>query len=278
MFTAILSTIITSFSDVFWKKSLNYNLGASIHSLCSYPMWILLVLYFASTGFDFLSIHILAIGIVAIILLIDIIREPIIQQVYKEEKISVIMPYLNLNRIFVIIASFFLYQDVSYISFGIIICTIILIALSSIDIKSRRLPRSFWKILFTESWNPIWILLWGWLILNYSEIIYFNLYIILGTLLIWYITLKKKQFKDLRWAPIDYWKYRFISSLGWISWFLSLVVIKNLWLSISILLGFLGIASTLFISYVFLKDTPSKKDIILTFTVAILIWIWYYFK
>jgi len=278
MFIALLSTIMMSFADVFWKKSLNYKMHPQIHSLCSYPVGIILTIYFLYTGFDYTSIHLFPVLIVAIILLIDMIREPIIQQIYREEKISVIMPYLNLHKVFVIISSFFLYRDVSYISFSIIILTIIVITLSSIDTKTKKLPRNFWKILFVETGNTVWILLWGWLILSYSEIIYFNLYIILGTITLWGIVFMNSQFRELKWAPFAFWKYRIIWALGWLSWFLSLVVIKNLWLSLSILLWFLWIASTLLVSYIFLKDIPSRKNIVLTITIAVLIWIWYYFK
>ena len=278
MFVALISTIMSAFSDVFWKKSLSYWVRPKAQSLASYPIWLVIVVYFFYIGFDTSSFNILAVLAVLAILIIDVIKEPVIQQVYREEKMSVIMPYLNLNKIFIIIASFFIFQDVSLISFCIIIFTVLVIILSSIDLKNKKLPRNFSKILFNEVGRTIWTLWSGWLILNYSEILYFNLYAVIWFIVVGYFALKTWQIHDLKTVPWQYWKYRIIGALGWLSWFLSLVVIKELWLSLSILLWFFGIWITLFVSYLFLKDTPSKKDITLTIVVAVLIGIWFYFK
>jgi drug/metabolite transporter (DMT)-like permease len=57
-----------------------------------------------------------------------------------------------------------------------------------------------------------------------------------------------------------------------------MVVISNLGLSISVLLSFLGVFSTLFFAFFILKDTPTKKDIILTILLLILIPAGFYFK
>lgn len=278
MFIALISTIMSSFADVSWKKSLSYWVRWRAHALWSYPIALVLFLYFMLTGFNIFSVSIVPVIVVWIIALLDIIKEPVTQQIYKEEKISVIMPYLNLSKIFVIISSFFLFQDVSNITLCITIFTVIVIALTSIDFKNKRLPKNFSKLLFVESIRTIWTLLWGWLILSYSEIIYFNIYVIAYLIPAILLTYTSGQIWDLRKTSPAFWFFRLIAGLWWLSWFLSLVVIKNLGLSLSILLWFLWIWITLLVSYFFLKDTPSKKDILLTITVSILIWIWYYFK
>ena len=278
MLIALLSTIISSFADVFWKKTMSYNVKPFAHSLASFPVVVILCIYFLSTGFSLSSVEIVAAGTIFFILMLDVIKVPVLQQVYKEEKVSVLMPYLNLNKVFVIIASFFLFKDVSYISFCIIIFTVLVIILSSIDIKNRKLPRNFWKIIFIEANRTICALVGGWVILEYSEITYFVVYGLIWFVVFLLLSIKTKQIQALTHVPKTYWKLRPIGSLWWFSWFLSLVVIKNLWLSIWILLWFLWIWVTLIVSYFFLKDTPSRKDITLTFVVAILIAIGFYFK
>jgi len=278
MFFALISTIITSFADVSWKKSLSFWVRTRAHALWSYPIALLIFTYFIINGFSILSVWLLPITVVLVVAVLDIIREPVSQQIYKEEKMSVIMPYLNLSRIFVIIISFFIYQDVSYITFSITILAIIIIIWTNIDFKHMQLPRCFSKIFFIEALKTIWILLWWWLILSYSEIMYFNIYILAYLMPTIFLAYTSGQLWDLIKTPVSFWFYRLISGLWWFSWFLSLIVIKNLGLSLSILLGFLWIWITLLVSYFFLKDTPSKKDIFLTITVSLLIWIWYYFK
>jgi hypothetical protein len=86
------------------------------------------------------------------------------------------------------------------------------------------------------------------------------------------------QFKTIKNQPKQFWIYRITWSIWWIAWFLSLLVIKKLWLSILILLSFLGIWITLFLSYLILDDKPSKKDLWLTVIVTLLVGLGYYFK
>ncbi len=279
MFFALLSTIITSFSEVFWKRSLNYKIWTYSHSLVSFPIGIILAVYLIFFWwYDIFSTWFFAIISIFLILLIDIIKEPFEQQLYREEKISVLAPYLNLNKIFVIIASFFIFQDVSLLSFFIILFTVLIIIFFSINIKQRKFPRNFWKILIIEIMKAIVVIFGGWVILNYWELSYFVNYIILG--FSWYLLLSIyfKQLSDIQKLPIVFWKDRTIWWLWWVSWFIWLIVIKNLWLSVSILLGFLWIWITLLVSYIFTKDIPARKDILLSIFVSIFVFIGYYLK
>lgn len=278
MFVALLSTIMTSFADVSWKKSLSFWVRTRAHALWSYPIALSLFAYFVLTGFSLFSAWVVPIVVVSLIAILDIIKEPVNQQIYQEEKISVIMPYLNLSKIFIIISSFFIFKDVSNITLCITIFTIIIIALVSIDLKNKRLPRNFSKLLFVETLVAIWAVLGWWLVLSYSEIIYFNIYVLAYLIPTIFLAYTSGQIWDLRRTNSTFWLYRLIAGMWWFSWFLSLVVIKNLGLSLSILLWFLWIGITLFVSYIFLKDKPSKKDITLTIVVSLFIWIWYYFK
>jgi len=50
-----------------------------------------------------------------------------------------------------------------------------------------------------------------------------------------------------------------------------MVVISDLGLSISLLLSFLGLFSTIFFAFFILREIPTKKDMILTFLVMILV-------
>ena len=279
MFIALISTIMASFSDVFWKKSLNYDIRPWAHELSSYVIPLSLFLYFLFfTSFQITDLSFWVFLSVFIIILFDTVRLPVMQQIYKEEKMSVIMPYLSINRILVIIWSFFIFSDVSYTALCITILAILVIIWWSIDFKTFQIPRNLKKILFTEIIKTIWILVSGWLIIRYWEILFFNTYVIIwcfmALILVWYYW----QWEDFKKVPGIYWKERILWSIWWISWFLSLVLIKNLWLSISVLLWFIWIWVTLLFSYIFLKDIPSKKDIWMTLIIAMLVWIWYYFK
>ena len=151
MFTALISTILGSFSGVFLKKSMIFNIKPFANSLASLPIAFIFCLYFIINGFTLNSEALISSGVIILIVLLDIIKDPINQKIYSEEKISVLIPYQNLNKIFVIVSSFFIFQDVSLISFFITLFTVLIIILASFDFKHKKLPRNFWKILFVET-------------------------------------------------------------------------------------------------------------------------------
>ena len=278
MFFALLSTIIWSFSNVFWKKSLNYKIWNRAHEISSYPIPLILLWYFFITSFSFSDLSIQLVIIVLLIVLIDVVKLPVEQSIYKEEKISVIIPYLNISKVLVIISSFFIFQDVSYTALWVTIFTIWVITLWSIDVKTHKLPRNFTKLLFVETLRTIAILLGWWVVISYWEISYFNSYVLLACISAFILLFLSHQTTDFKHVWFSYWKHRTMWSTWWISWFLSLIVINNLGLSISILLWFIWVWITLIFSYLFLKDVPSQKNILLTIVVMCLVWIWYYFK
>lgn len=278
MISALISTLISSIADVFWKKSLNYDVRPRAHELACYPLALAILVYFIISGYSFFELHYMAFIAMLLIVVVDAVRQPVLQQVYKEEKISLIIPYLNLSKIFIILLGFFIFQDVSYTTLIIAIITVWVIVVWKMDLKTCKLPRNFSKILFVETCRTSSTLIAGWIILTYWNITMFNLYIAFWFITVLLLTIQTGQIKDIKSKPLEFWKYRQIGAIWWIGWFISLIVIKNLWLSLSILLWFLGIAVTLMLSYLVLWDKPSKKDLLLTLVVSILIWIWYYFK
>lgn len=278
MIYALLSTILWSFSNVFWKKCTAFNVRPFANSISSLPIPLVIIMYFVINGYNFNSVHLVSIIVIFTIVLLDLIKDPINQQIYREEKISLLIPYQNLNKIFVLICSFFIFSDVSYITLFITLFTIFVIAIASFDFKNKKLPRNFSKILFVEIILTFAILLGWWTVLEYWEINYFVIYALIWAVIYLIIGFKTRHIYDLKNVNKKYWGNRLIAWFGWISWFISLLLIKNLWLSLSILVWFIWIWITLLISYIFLWDKASKKDIILTIIVSLLIWIGYYFK
>ncbi len=279
MFTAIISTIIQNFSDIFWKKSLNYWVWWKAHDLLSYPTaWVIIFYFLAQGSSELKNIDFFIFAIVFAILFIAVLRTSVIQKIYREEKISVIMPFTNVNKILAIIFSFFIFSDVSITSLLITLVAVIIIIVSSIDFKTLKFPRNISMLLISEIVAAIVTISWWWIINKYSEIIYFVLAAITWWIILIVFSFIKWEFKDLKWLPKSFWYSRLTGSLWRLSWYLSLVVIKNLGLSMSILLSFLWIWVTLALSYFILKDKPTKKDLILTIIVTTLVWLWFLYK
>lgn len=278
MFLAVFTTLMSSFADIFWKKSLSYWVGWKMHDLLTYPVGVILWIIFIFSWLSFENVDHIIIGAVFFIIFIDVTKMNLQQSIFREEKYSVIAPYLNISKILIIIWSFFIFRDVSTLSLFITLIAVSVIILFSFDFKTLKLPRNIKKICLVESARAMtWLLSW-WLIINYSENLFFVLYVILATTMMSWIVLYLWEYKTVRWLPKKFWFYRYIGGLGWISWFLGLTIISSLWLSISVLLSFLWIWAALLFSFIFMKDKPAKKDIILTLIVTSLVWLWFYFK
>lgn len=278
MFIALLSTLITSIWSIFWKKSLGYGVAWKVHDLIPYVFWVILSFYFVYVGFEGTIFDVTLMTVIFCIMIVAIFRTQFAQKIYQEEKMSVIMPYTNINKIIVIISSFFLFADVSITSLFITILAIVVIILFSIDFKNHSVPKNMLTLVIIELSIAAEILLWGWVILNYSEIHYYIICVIWGIIILSVLSLLGEQFKTLKGQPKWFWINRYLWWIGWISWFLWLTIIKSLGLSVSILLSFLWIGVTLALSYFLLKDTPSKKDLLLTLIVTILVGLGFYFK
>ncbi|QFR39237.1 hypothetical protein A9Q91_03300 [Candidatus Gracilibacteria bacterium 28_42_T64] len=278
MFTAIFSTIMESFAMIFWKKSLRFGVGTKLHDLLGYPIGGVLVLYFLCVGIDFGQIDLTIFFGTFLIIILHTIISQLNQKIYKEEKLSLLLPYKNISKIIVIIIGYFIFSDVSFTSLVITLIAIVVMILFSIDYKTLKLPRNMALVVLSESLLACCVILTGWLLFGYSEMLHFILYFVTGLVLLLTITFLTGQLQTVGSIPKQFYFNRELGGMGWVSWFLSLMVIKNLGLSITILLSFIGIGITLLLSFIILNDKPSKKDLMLTFIITSLIGLGFYFK
>jgi hypothetical protein len=72
------------------------------------------------------------------------------QKIYKVEKISTLMPFENLQKVFVVIISYFLFSDTSLTTLLITLLSIIVIILFKIDFKNFKLPKFIKPIILTN--------------------------------------------------------------------------------------------------------------------------------
>ncbi|MDD2871523.1 MAG: hypothetical protein PHS49_06040 [Candidatus Gracilibacteria bacterium] len=278
MILAFLTTIIDGLSDIFWTKSLNYGVGGKIHDLLSYIVGFIVSIYFIYNGVDLSKIDSFLVFSTIFLLIIAIVTAAMQQKIYAVEKISSVMPFTNVNKILSIIISFFVFSDVSVLSLLITIIAILIIVGFSTDFRKFSLPKTTKLIYLSEILISLETIFAGYLLFNYNEELYFIVFVFAGIVFLSLLAYKLNEFKTLKGLKKEFWINRYIGAMGWISWFLSLVIIKNLGLSVSILLSFIGIGVTLFLSYLILKDKPSKKDLWLTFIVTLLVGIGYYFR
>jgi len=280
MFTALISTFLSSWATVFWKNALSYNAPKEIFNWLSFTSIFLITIWvYFFWSLDFSWVNIINISIIFWMALLWFVRTIMYQKAYTIDKISTLMPYDNINKILSIILAFFIFSDVSLFTLIITIIAIIVIIAFSINLKTFKIPRSILMFSFAQGLTSM-LTLWIWyLLLQISDISLFILSYISWIIFVWTILYYKNLYKEIFKLPKKFFLYRLSACHLWgFSYLLSLFVIKELWISISILLSFIWLWITLFFSYLFLKDIPSKKDIILIIIVSSLVWLWYYFK
>lgn len=143
------------------------------------------------------------------------------------------------------------------------------------------MPRNFMPIIMVKLLLTVQML-FMWFALNkvnsvWDFYVLYNIFIVWVTLFVALISRKRK--KQLKFNKRDFFLYMFIAALAW-EWteIMKNFIIKDFWLVITTLLCFLYIWITLILSYFMFWDKPNKKNIMITFVLTILVWLWFYFK
>ncbi|EKE30373.1 MAG: hypothetical protein ACD_2C00001G0023 [uncultured bacterium (gcode 4)] len=277
----IFNALLGSLATIFWKKALELNkLPQSLFMFLWMLGWFALSWIFIFSGltnFPFWDPYIT--GWIMIITLMSIMMWYLWQYIYREEKLSVLLPYSNIDKIIIIIASFFYFKNASLTSFLSAISATCVVIFFSVDFRELKLPKNFWLIILNNALSAAKVLYLGWLFLHITSITFYSYNTILYTLLLFIPLLFKKEFSTIRNGSKEFYSFRLWAAILWqitaIIWFF---LLEKMWVIISNLLWFLVLWVTLLFGYLVLKDTPKRNDVIQATLVSILVAIGYYFK
>lgn len=280
MFWAIFSIIINNVSNVFFKKTTEYKINSVLNDLLSHIGWIIwIIILIIIWRFTVELNNYITYFLVIITFLLYLIDVKLHQFVVSREKISTLVPYDNIWIILTVIFwVFVLGEKISWVSLIIFWLLIITIIWFSIDFKSLKFSKNILLFLFSKTIVAIANLLMWYILINNAWLSYFIVYVLISLSLTTIICFIWWYFKDLKILDKTYYENRFLSSFWWVTWIISILLIEDLWLSITTMLWFLWIWVTLITSYLLFKDIPTKKDIILTVLVTIWVTLWFYFK
>lgn len=282
MIWAILSNLFSSIGEILTKKSLFITRLPKLFFMLLGECFGLLVALCLWLWTDFDITHFADPGLIVsfvLIILIYLVYDYLNQKVFMQEKIATLMVYENLNTIFAIIAGYFLFADTSLITVGISIAVVIILILSYVHWKRVSFPKETKTILLIQFLKAAETILTWYLIIKISDIDYFILYEIIAVCLliipmIWYRY--DKTLKQVGWT---YFSYRGSWAIaGNCSFLLYLMLVGDFGIVVSVLLSFLGNALSITFAYFILKESPSRKDIILNVIITALVWIGFYFK
>lgn len=282
MFRAVFGNILQSFGTVLWKKTL---LISSLPELLFRFLGelnglIICVVVIALSGFDrALFLNMRVVGGIIFVLIIDIRYDYLDQSLYREEKVSTMIPYENLNCVFAIVAWYLMFRDASLISVGISMIVIIMTILSSMDFKHFTWPKNIKKILLIQILITAETLITWYFLKDVSDKDFFIVYqVVIIIMLLFPFVIKNffSQIKSLK--PRFRWYQTISSTSNNISFLLYLFLVSEFGVVISTLLSFLWDGITLLFGFIFLREKPSKKDVIMIVATTVLVGLGFYFK
>lgn len=277
----IVNAFLWSISSVIWKKSLELNkMSQRLFMFLWVVWWILISIFFISMSFTKFPFSDLKIYIaIVMITLISIAMWYLTQYIYKNEKISVLLPYSNIDRIIIIIAWFLFFSNASLISFVCSILATISITLFSLDFWNMKLPKNIWLVVLNNILSATKVLSLWWLFLHITSITFYSYNTLFYSVLLLIPILKNGDYKNItKWSK-EFFAYRIWAAiLGQVAAIIWFFLLEKLWVVVSNLISFLWMWITLLFSYIMLKDKPQKKDVIQAILLSVLVSIWYYFR
>ncbi len=287
MWGALLSTCFKGVASVLWRKALaicKWNESVSMYVFSFFWMIgsIIITIIYITTGmveFSDLRIPREIIAIICWAILMKLVYRPMSQRLNQQESLATLVPFSNLNKIFSLTLSFFIFKDVSLTALLISLSAVVVIIWFSIDFKHFKLPNNFRNILIIQTLVSICYIIMSRTILQVSDKVFYIydsiIYVIMLSIII-IVSHAQGQFKEFNgW----FYKNRLWASFIGAAWtVISLYLITQLWATAVLLLWFLQVALELVIAYFYLGEKPSKKDIILTVIVSVLVATWFYFK
>lgn len=282
MIWAIINTFLDSIADVLYKKALSIsNIKSMIFQFAGEIMAIPIVIVLMFV-FDFnfkLFLDPITLWGFVVMTIFFLLGNNLWQYLYKNEKLSTLLPYFKINSFIVVILGFIFFKDASLTSFLICIWAIVLTTIFSIDYKDYTAPKNFFKIILHEIYKTIEYLIAIYILKNVSSVEYVILYQIYYSIVVLAIIAYQWDFKEFKKFNPQILKYRYMwYTLGFTSYFIDIFLLKEFWVIIITLFWFLCSSLTIVIAYFFLKEVPEKKEIMLGILVTILAGVGYYFK
>lgn len=283
----VISAAFDSASLSFRKKALdNWKLSKTMFKYFAFVFWVWMVIFlnftfwiefWIITDYNFLLLWFA-------ITVVSIINTYLQLHVLKTVKLSEMLPYNNLDKLFIVIIWSILYywtdKETSLITLGTTLLTIVLIIVLTIDFKNIKIPKSIWLFSLQKLIKAITVIAIWFILLKYTNITFVAVNLFFELLIYTAIALiLKDSFKSMLTQTKTFYISRIWATiLGRTAYIIWLYIIQTSWLIVATLLWFLGIVFNIISMKFILNDSPNKKQIYLAFMVLILIGIWYYFK
>jgi drug/metabolite transporter (DMT)-like permease len=206
---------------------------------------------------------------------------PLRRIAYANEKVSTLQPFAMLFQVFPVILWFIFItsERANIITFLMAILASSVVIITSIDFKKFKINKYSLMVLASSTIKSTQLFGVLYLLTKLSPAsFYFTESIVIITISIIMISIKKE------WKEIKLLTKKFLKLLIWanciiiFSIILALTMYSTLWVVATSLISLLYLVFIYTLGYFILKETPSKKDILVTIFVAICIIIWILLK
>lgn len=284
----ILSVAFSSFSTWYYKKALDqwkwlsntmFKVIAFATNFISIPIVIFFLGFEKNILWDYYIIL-----LVFISSLIWWLNSQIELNIFKVSKLSELMPYNNLNKLFVIVIWFFLFYWTknwsSVITLIIAILTLILTFIFTVDFRNIKIPKTIILYVISKFISSLTVLLTWYILINYSSATIYSISWVTDCIIyVWLWIILRQSFKSMLQQEKWFYISRFLATtFWWTSSLLTLIVLKEAWVVLATLLWFFSVVFMTFSMKFILHDNPTIKQIIMSSIIILFIWIWYYFK
>jgi len=273
----IINAIIQSIWWILYKKSLvimNWIISDKFYQLiCAFfTICFSLVLYFY---YDLEQINIYIFIMLIATALFWIISELFEQYAYKNEKLSILVPYWEFKSIFTVIFWFLFFSDNSIISLIFTLLAGLVLIIWSINFKKISFNKYCLALIITSLFSTFKILLYWFILKSLAiyNIVFYNVLIVFFILLI--ISIINKEIQKLSKINIKKYKYLFLENLTrFFAWLLSLFIISELWIVQAVLVWMMYMVTSMIAASLFLGEEITKKEVFIASIVSLCIWSW----
>lgn len=200
---------------------------------------------------------------------------------YANEKVTVLQPYTMLYQVFPVIIwfTFIATERANIITFITALIASFVVILTSINFKKIRINKYSLMILLSSTIRSFQVFGVLYLLTKLNPAsFYFTETIFILTLSLIAIIFKN-EFKQLKLLTKKFMKLIILTNTVAIgSILLALTMYSKLWVVLTSLLWLLYLVFVYILWYYILKDTPTKKDILVTIFIALCVIVWVIFK
>ena len=273
----IINALILSIWWVLYKKSLvimNWIISDKFYQLIGAFFTILFssVLYIY---YDLEQVNIYIFIMLIATAFLWIIWELFEQYAYKNERLSVLVPYWEFQSVFTVIFWFLFFTDNSIISLFFTLLAWLTLVIWSINLKKISFNKYCLALIVKSLFSTFKILLYWFILKSLAiyNVVFYNILIVFFILLL--VSIFNREIKKIKKINIRKYKYLFLENfVRFFIWLLSLFIISELWIVQAVLIWMMYMVTSLISASLFLKEKISKKEIIIALVVSLCIWCW----